>query len=172
MADILMPFGKEPGVAKAEETPDIVALRRVIQERSGGAHFYVMLLGLKTRETAELLERVEAGFPYRVFERFQRNIDLQVDELAHLVQIPRRTLARRREAGRLTAEESDRLLRASRVFGKALALFEGDAEAARSWLSTPAPALASRTPRDVSTTEVGAREVENLIGRLEHGVFS
>jgi len=123
-------------------------------------------------EITKLLEKVEAGFPYRTFERFQRNIDLQTEELAHLVQIRPRTLARRREAGRLTAEESDRLLRASRVFGKALALFEGDVEAARSWFSTPAPALANRTPQEVSATEVGAREVENLIGRLEHGVFS
>jgi putative toxin-antitoxin system antitoxin component (TIGR02293 family) len=54
----------------------------------------------------------------------------------------------------------------------ALDLFEGDAGAARSWFSAPAPALANRTPLEVSSTDVGAREVENLIGRLEHGVFS
>ena len=158
--------------ATPQETADLVTFRRVIRERKGGAHFYVTLLGLKALETSELLERVEAGFPYKTFERFQRNVDLQIDELAHLVQIKVRTLARRREVGRLTAEESDRLLRASRVFGKLLALFDGDVNAARTWMSTPAPALANRTPRDFSATEVGAREVENLIGRLEHGVFS
>ena len=115
---------------------------------------------------------VEAGFAYRVFERFRKNVDLPTKELSVLVQIPDRTLARRREQGRLTAEESDRLLRASRVFGKALLLFEGDLEAARAWFSTPAPALGNRTPQDFAATEVGAREVENLLGRLEHGVFS
>ena len=154
------------------ETADITAIRKVIREKSGGAHFYVRLLGLRALEATSLLRKVEAGFPYSTIERFQRNTDLQIAELAQLVQIPLRTLARRREAGRLTSEESDRLLRASRVFGKTLALFEGDIEAARSWISAPAPALANRTPQDVSTTEVGAREVEDLIGRLEHGVFS
>ncbi len=159
-------------VEAARETADLVAFRRILQEKRGGPHSYVTLLGLESLETTELLAKVEAGFPYKTFERFQRNIDLQLEELARLVRITVRTLSRRREAGRLTAEESDRLLRASRVFGKALALFEGDAEAARAWFSAPAPALENRTPQDVSTTEVGAREVENLIGRLEHGVFS
>lgn len=156
----------------AREPADIVAFRRIFREKRGGPHFYVTLLGLETFETLELLERVEAGFSFRTFERFQRNLALPTEELAELVQITPRTLARRRDEGRLTSEESDRLLRASRVFGKALALFEGDVDAARTWLSTPAPALAKRTPQEVSSTEIGAREVENLIGRLEHGVFS
>lgn len=162
-------------MAKAQrtrETQDIAAFRRDIREKRGGEHYYVTLLGFKTQEISDLLKRVETGFNFNTFERFKRNVDLQTEDLAHLLQIRLRTLARRREKGRFTADESDRLLRVSRVFGKALALFEGNLEAARTWLSTPAPALAGRTPQDLSTTEVGAREVENLIGRLEHGVFS
>jgi putative toxin-antitoxin system antitoxin component (TIGR02293 family) len=156
----------------AREAVDIRTFRRIVRQRSGGEHFYVSLLGLKTFETPALLRRVEAGLPYRTFERLQRNLGLTTDELAELVQMSRRTLARRRQEGRFTPEESDRLLRASRVFGKALALFEGDLEAAREWFSRPVPALGHRTPRDMADSEVGAREVENLIGRLEHGVFA
>lgn len=87
--------------------------------------------------------------------------------LAELAQIPPRTLARRKEEGRLDPDESDRLLRASRVFGRALALFEGDVDAARTWLSAEQPALGGMAPLELATTDVGAREVENLIGRLE-----
>jgi len=154
------------------ESADLAAFRSLIRERRGGPHSYVALLGLKAFEPLEIMDRVRAGLSYRAFERFQRNIDLSLSELATLVQITPRTLARRREEGRLSAEESDRLLRATRVFAKALALFEGDVDAARAWLSAPAPALDDRTPREVASTDVGAREVENLIGRLEHGVFS
>ena len=68
-------------------------------------------------------------------------------------------------------DESDRLLRASRVFGRALELFEGDPEAARRWLGLPQPALGGATPLAFARTEAGAREVEDLVGRLEHGVF-
>jgi putative toxin-antitoxin system antitoxin component (TIGR02293 family) len=154
------------------ETADLAVFRRSVRERTGGSHSYANLLGLRSLEATKLLRQVEAGFSYDTFLRFQRNVELPTEELATLVQIPVRTLARRREAGRLTPEESDRLLRASRVFGMALGLFEGDVDAARTWLSTPAPALGDRTPQDLSTTELGAREVESLIGRLEHGVFS
>jgi uncharacterized protein (DUF2384 family) len=40
------------------------------------------------------------------------------------------------------------------------------------WLRSPNRALGGESPLALSKTEVGAREVENLIGRLEHGVFT
>jgi putative toxin-antitoxin system antitoxin component (TIGR02293 family) len=156
----------------AQQAQVTSAMRRVTRERSGGENFYVAFLGLKSYDTAKLLRRVEQGFPYRAFEQLQRSFDVSPDEMAQLVQIPKRTLARRRESGRLTAEESDRLLRLSRLLGLAVSLFEGDVDAAREWLASPAAALGNRAPRDVAATEIGAREVENLIGRLEHGVFA
>lgn len=156
----------------AEETTDLASYCSMVREQTAGAHAYATLLGLGSPETVRLLRQIEEGFPYKTFERLRRNIDLTTEELAKFVQISLRTLARRRESGRLTADESDRLLRVSRVFGKALALFEGDPEAARAWLAKPAAALGNRPPREFATTELGAREVENLIGRLEHGVYS
>ena len=62
--------------------------------------------------------------------------------------------------------------RAERVFGKAQKLFEGDARAAERWLSSPKAGLGGAVPSELAETEAGAREVEALIGRLEHGVFS
>ena len=60
----------------------------------------------------------------------------------------------------------------SRVFARAIELFEGDDRAARRWLSAPQRALGGAVPLTLAKTEVGAREVERLVGRLEHGVFS
>jgi putative toxin-antitoxin system antitoxin component (TIGR02293 family) len=60
----------------------------------------------------------------------------------------------------------------SRVFAKAIELFEGDSDAALEWMSTPLPALGGSTPNDVLKAELGEREVVNLIGRIEHGVYS
>jgi putative toxin-antitoxin system antitoxin component (TIGR02293 family) len=51
-------------------------------------------------------------------------------------------------------------------------LFEGDRDAAVEWLTTPQTALGDRVPLDLARTEIGAREVERLVGRLDHGVFS
>jgi len=95
-----------------------------------------------------------------------------MNEMADLAQIKIRTLSRRKARGRLEPDESDRLLRVARVFGKALELFEGDDEAARRWFSKPHKVLGGMSPAEMSKTDIGGLEVERLIGRLEHGVFS
>jgi len=57
------------------------------------------------------------------------------------------------------------------LFGLALALFEGDPAVAADWLTRPQPGLGGAVPIDLAKTGLGAREVETLLGRLEHGVF-
>jgi len=135
-------------------------------------HPYLLLLGLHPMDTARLVERVEEGLSFGGLEHLRQNMGLSLDEMASLVQIKPRTLDRRKKEGRLHPEESDRLLRASRIFGRTIALFEGDGEGALGWLSTPQRALGGAVPLEMARTEIGAREVEGLIGRLEHGVFS
>jgi len=63
-------------------------------------------------------------------------------------------------------------LRISRIFARAVEFFEGDREAASEWMLSPLPALGGVTPNDAATTDLGVRDVENLIGRMEHGVYS
>ena len=133
---------------------------------------YVLLLGLDVVDTRQLLRSVERGLPYATFERLVANTALAADDALVLVNIPRRTLTRRKREGRFREDESDRLLRASRVIARALGLFDGDRGAATHWLSQPQRALGGEAPLVVARTEVGALEVERLIGRLEHGVFT
>jgi putative toxin-antitoxin system antitoxin component (TIGR02293 family) len=64
------------------------------------------------------------------------------------------------------------VLRFARLFRLALELYDGDADAARAWLQKPARALDGVRPLDHAETEEGAREVERLLGRLEHGVYT
>ena len=71
-----------------------------------------------------------------------------------------------------TQDESERLLRISRVLERATSLHGGDRSIARQWLETRVPALGNQRPLDLAETESGAREVEALIGRIEHGVVS
>jgi putative toxin-antitoxin system antitoxin component (TIGR02293 family) len=151
---------------------DLETFLESVRRGTSGTYGYVSLLGLKTIDPVNILQAVERGLGFRTLERFQRNFSLSLTQLTQLIQIPPTTLIRRRQTGRLTPEESDRLMRAARLFAKALELFEGDHVAARKWLSTPQTALGGVRPLEVSKTEVGAREVESLIDRLEHGVIS
>ena len=93
------------------------------------------------------------------------------DELAPLLGISRATLHRRRKAGRLASPESEKLVRFARLLSRATEVLESE-DSAREWLKTPAVAFQGESPLSFADTEVGAREVELLLGRLEHGVFS
>jgi putative toxin-antitoxin system antitoxin component (TIGR02293 family) len=135
-------------------------------------HRYVALLGLRTFDTATLLERIGQGLSFSALERFVRATALPKDLATSAIQLTPRTLSRRKAEGRLHPDESDRLLRIARIFARALVLFEGDADSARRWLISAQPALGGATPLEYAATDVGSREVEALIGRLEHGVPS
>lgn len=129
-------------------------------------------LGLAEEGTTGLVRSVEQGLPFKAFESFRAQTGLTASRLAAILGIPKRTYARRKAAGRLAPDESERLLRLSLIFERAVDLFEGSAGRAVDWLARPKKALANATPFDYARTELGAREVENLIGRLEHGAFS
>jgi putative toxin-antitoxin system antitoxin component (TIGR02293 family) len=129
-------------------------------------------LGLRVSNTHDLIHQLEHGFSFTALQTFATNSGISVSVITAIVGIPDRTLARRKAATKLTPDESERLLRLSTVFEKAVKLFEGDAVAAVKWLTSPKKALNNLPPLTYCRTELGAREVENLIGRLEHGVFS
>ncbi len=129
-------------------------------------------LGLVASNTSELIQQVERGFSYKTLHTLESRSGLPGSALAGMVGIPERTLARRKAAGKFTPEDSERLLRLFGVFEQAVELFEGDNAAALRWLTAPRKALEGNTPLAYARTEVGAREVEDLIGRLDDGVFS
>lgn len=132
---------------------------------------YASLLGVTSTDSLDLIGRVTKGLSYSAFEHLQKLLDIPVRQLAEVVNIPARTLHRRKEEGRLQQDESDRLIRVSRIYSKALGLFSGNQAETRDWLSSPQRAFGGTSPLQMSSTDVGAREVEALIGQLEYGVF-
>lgn len=129
-------------------------------------------LGVTAANPGELIRQVERGFSYKTLRALESRSGIAASRIASIIGIPERTLARRRASGKLTPDESERLLRISAVFEDAVDLFEGDVAAAVNWLTAPRKALGNQLPLAFSRTELGAREVENLIGRLQQGVFS
>lgn len=112
------------------------------------------------------------GLPISRLVDFQKESKLTWDSLQRVLQLPPRTLARRKITGRLTVAESDRLCRLARLFEQAVGLFEGNATTASIWMQEPCRGLGYKRPVDLAETEVGAREVGFMIGRLEYGVYS
>ena len=108
-------------VIEKQETSE----RRVIRFKTRGAS-----LGITAASTGELISQVERGLSFKSLRRLETHSGMPIAMIASIIAIPERTLARRKTAGRLTSEESERLLRVSTVFEKAVDLFEGDAAAA------------------------------------------
>lgn len=115
---------------------------------------------------------IQRGLPASSFSSMAAAYDFSYRRLAQLTQIPSRTIDRRiAEQQRLRVDESDRLARVARIFAIAEELF-GSKEAVERWLTTPNVSLDGVKPIDELSTELGAREVEDMIGRIADGIFA
>ena len=129
-------------------------------------------LGMIRRGQSNLIDQIKRGFSVSVIDKITTELDISQGELLEIISLPSATLTRRRSEKRLNSKESDRIYRVARAYRTVLQLFEGDKEAARSWLHEPAKAFGGDTPLYHLNTEAGADEVQDLVGRLEHGVIT
>lgn len=117
----------------------------------------------------ELRERIKRGLPYRSLESLRERLQLTMPEAATVLGMPPRTLARRKQSRKLDAGESDRLYRLARIAAHAMAVFGTDEKVA-AWLRRPNRALNSEKPVRLLDTDLGVRQVEDVLGRLEYGI--
>jgi putative toxin-antitoxin system antitoxin component (TIGR02293 family) len=128
-------------------------------------------LGRTLNTEGDLQSAIREGFPPEVLEKVMDSAGLTLKELAVSLDLSTRSLQRRRQRGRLARYESDRLYRLARIV--ALAKHHiGDDETAARWLKRPNRALGGRNPLDLVDTELGARSVEDVLGRIAYGGVS
>lgn len=122
--------------------------------------------------TTEWVARIRSGLPAASALAFKAALGLTNDELASVLGVSPRTVARLDPArSHLDAVSGDRLVRSARLYAIAAEVLE-DAPAAARWLKSPQRALAGAVPLELAQTDVGSRAVEALLGRMEHGVFT
>jgi putative toxin-antitoxin system antitoxin component (TIGR02293 family) len=115
---------------------------------------------------------VSTGLPVASIRKLGAALGVRPVKVGSLVNINEKTLERRlQSADRLKPAESERVARLMRIIALATIVLESE-DNARKWLRRPLKVLAGKTPLDLTRTEPGAREVEHVLARLEHGVFS
>ncbi len=120
----------------------------------------------------DLAQLVRKGLPAGSVTALAEKLHLRNTALSRKLGIPQRTLTRRlSQASPLTPAESDRMVRMARVYADAVEMI-GDREKAIEWLSTPNRALGGERPLDQLDTDMGARMVEDILGRIAYGVYS
>ncbi len=125
----------------------------------------------KVSSTMQLVETLREGLPYPALETVMRKLDLSRKEASEVLSVPLRTLVRRKRERRLQATESDRLYRLASVAARAVEVF-GTPERAGRWLRRPNRALGGVVPLELLDTEIGARQVDEILGRIEYGLYS
>ena len=138
------------------------------------AEIVEVLSGEESREVrnAEDLKRwIREGLPFTSLEAVMEQFGLKREEVSWALDLPLRTLARRKQERRLSPGESDRLVRVVRIAVQAAEVLGGREEASL-WLHAPNRALGGQTPLELLDTDLGSRQVEDVLGRIEHGVFS
>jgi putative toxin-antitoxin system antitoxin component (TIGR02293 family) len=123
------------------------------------------------RTEGDLREAIRAGLPQNAVGELMKSTGLTLKELAASLDLSPRSLQRRRAQGRLARCESDRLFRLARIAALAKRHL-GEQERASRWLRRPNRALGGCAPLDLIDTELGARAVENVLGRIAYGGIS
>jgi putative toxin-antitoxin system antitoxin component (TIGR02293 family) len=126
----------------------------------------------KIETSSDLVELTRAGLPVAILSAIAHSLAVHRISVAKLLGISERTLSRRVTTNaRLTAEESDRMVRLARVLALAKETL-GSIDKTGRWLQTPNRALEGDRPFDRLDTDAGVRSVEQLLGRIAYGVYS
>jgi putative toxin-antitoxin system antitoxin component (TIGR02293 family) len=123
------------------------------------------------KKAEDLREAVRAGLPLVALRSLQESLQLSREGLSRMLSMPERTMARRQKQARLTADESDRLIRVARVMANAKRVL-GSRDKAAHWLRTANRALDGAAPVSLLDTDIGAEQVSEILGRIEHGIYS
>jgi len=142
-----------------------------LPEKIPESEYFHIPAGKRAKNSEELIAALKQGLPVSNFRGLAKAMGITIDDLCEVTGIALRTLRRRKQDGRLTPQESERVYRVANVFNGAVTVF-GGAVSASTWMLEPLVALSGRTPLDYCGTEIGAREVEDILGRIQHGDFS
>ncbi len=119
-----------------------------------------------------IYKRISQGFHPESVVLLGQAVHKSKTEIRNLLRIPASTFKRRLHVGHLTEDESNRVYRYANLVTETTDMMQGDHTKAMLWLNSPKEILDNQTPLERAMSEVGARDVEELIGRTRHGIFS
>lgn len=129
----------------------------------------------------QFISQVRAGLPpaeaQQQIRKLSATLDLTLIEMAAVLATPERTFARRLETkpaekiAPLTKVQSERLLLLQQVAEHGLDVFENQGKFNR-WLRRPLQLLQNQSPLQLLDTVTGFRLINQVLGRIEYGVYS
>lgn len=126
----------------------------------------------QTPQNLQIVNIIRQGLPTASLQRVADYYGTSEARIATLLGTSERTLSRRKKEDKpLNPIESDRLYRLARIGARALEVFE-NVGTARNWLKRPNRALGGTVPFELLDTDAGTEQVDELLTRIEYGVYS
>ncbi|WP_454652087.1 type II RES/Xre toxin-antitoxin system antitoxin [Bradyrhizobium liaoningense] len=152
------------------QSPDVARLAAVARLLGGAATFRKM-----PQSALEAHEILLNGLPSKALLHFVDNLVFLRwdDSFARAIGMSHRTYQRHTADNirQLSPEQSGRAWKLAEILAKATAIF-GSKDEAEQWLERPAIGLDQRKPIDLLATPAGVELVEELLARLEYGVYA
>ena len=99
------------------------------------------------------------------------NTGMNLTEFSSLLPVSKRTIEKIKDKDLLNPTVSDRVLQIASLYQHGAIVFE-DAHSFKEWLSLPLIALGGKKPIDFINNDSGISMINDLLGRIEHGVYS
>ncbi|WP_375436137.1 antitoxin Xre/MbcA/ParS toxin-binding domain-containing protein [uncultured Hymenobacter sp.] len=130
------------------------------------------VIALPVHNELDLLTVAVQGLPIQALRALQRHLRFSNKEISAVLDISESTLARREQSQRpLTRDESEKAIKLSGVLLKGLEVFEDETDF-NHWLSTPNAALGGVRPKELLNSAIGRDQVHDVLGRIQHGIYS
>lgn len=130
----------------------------------------IRVVGGDVRSLDDLAARVRQGLPFAALVAVMEQYGISREILCSILHLSQRSFLRRKEQKTLSPEESDRLYRLARVLAHANRIFE-DPEDSADWIRTPNTSLGKQEPLALLDTDIGVQKVDQVLGRIEHGII-
>ena len=119
----------------------------------------------------QLIDRSRQGLVGREAGQIASLLAISDKEMARLLNQSVATFHRQAKVGRLDAATSERLLLLSQLATYGASVFQDQGKFTR-WLRRPLHLLVERSPLDLLDSLTGIQLVDDILGRIEYGVFS
>jgi len=139
-------------------------------KRPGVPRGSISFTAILDANSSGLVAMTRHGVDSAVAVALAQKLDVPTSRIAPWIGLSRATLDRKiRNHDTLDLVASDRVVRFTQLWKLAVRLW-GSENAARQWLTMPEQALGGMPPVEAAVTEIGSRQVEDLMGQIAHGI--
>lgn len=150
----------------------------IIVEDSNSAYFSapnplqsILNLTSNFQNEMDLVKLSRSGLFKQSVTNMAAKFGITQEKICELLHMSARNFQRIKDNSPLDIYTSEQTIEMAHVYSKAHQIF-ADEDAIKQWFQTPNYALGNQKPLDLLDTSFGVKMVSDVLGRIEHGIFS